>query len=555
MGAYAPAPVGTKVLMNKIQETVLNATLKGMRASRHPFVGILYAGIMVTKDGPKVLEYNCRLGDPETQVLLPLLKTDLVEVLLACIEGRLDSIKVEFHEGFAATVVAASEGYPNDYPKGRPITITGTSHHKEVTVFHAGTAKASKADPLVTSGGRVLSVTGSGPTLEVALSRAYEGLKGVQFQGMHFRKDIGHLALKRDMGRSVTYAEAGVDVVKGDEFVEFIKPLAKTTLRSGSIDAIGGFGGLFDLKAVGFKDPVLVSGTDGVGTKLKIAQAANIHDTIGIDLVAMSINDIVVQGAEPLFFLDYFATSKLDLRISNQVMLGIIKGCVESGCQLLGGETAEMPGIYHGEDYDLAGFGVGAVERGQILPLAIAPGDIVLGLPSSGLHSNGFSLVRYLIEKNGIDYNAPAPFKTSPEHKTLAQALLVPTKLYVKSCVPLAKKSLVQGFAHITGGGLVENIPRIIPDGLACVLDAAAWQLPEVFRFLAKLGNVAESEVCRTFNCGIGMTLVVKKENVAAVVASLQSMNEPVYHIGKVTTLAEAQGKQVLITNLDKWNL
>ena len=369
MGAYAPAPLATKILMHQIQETVLNATLKGMRKlgwglyffalpldecnflfflsfTGHPFVGLLYAGIMVTRDGLKVLEYNCRFGDPETQVVLPLLKTDLVEVLLACVEGRLDAITIAFNEGSAATVVAASEGYPNDYPKGRPITFSKAPVEGSL-VFHAGTSKNSKDEPLLTSGGRVLAVTGVAPTLKEALAKAYETLGGIHFEGMHFRKDIGHRALV-NKAASVTYAEAGVDVVKGDEFVEFIKPLAKSTLRSGSIDGIGGFGGLFDLKAVGYKDPVLVSGTDGVGTKLKIAQAAGIHNTIGVDLVAMSINDLVVQGAEPLFFLDYFATSKLDLSISCEVMVGVVSGCVESHCQLLGGETAEMPGIYHG---------------------------------------------------------------------------------------------------------------------------------------------------------------------------------------------------------------
>lgn len=301
---------------------------------------------MVTKQGIKVLEYNCRFGDPETQVVLPLLKSDLVEVILACVEGRLDSVPVTFHEGSAATVVAASQGYPNDYPKGKHVAFTGPIPDG-ATIFHAGTAKNSKSDPIVTSGGRVLAVTGVANTLEEAINKAYSALKGVHFEGMHFRKDIGHRALNRAKGASVTYAEAGVDVEKGDEFVEFIKPLAKSTLRSGSIDGIGGFGGLFDLKAVGYKDPVLVSGTDGVGTKLKIAQAAGIHNTIGIDLVAMSINDLVVQGAEPLFFLDYFATSKLDLAISCEVVTGVVNGCVESNCQLLGGETAEMPGIYH----------------------------------------------------------------------------------------------------------------------------------------------------------------------------------------------------------------
>jgi len=281
----------------------------------------------------------------------------------------------------------------------------------------------------------------------------------------------------------------------------------------------------------------------------------------------MSINDLVVQGAEPLYFLDYFATSKLDLAISCQVITGVVNACKESFCELLGGETAEMPGIYHGDDYDLAGFGVGVVERSQLLPRPIHKGDVILGLPSSGLHSNGYSLVRYLIEKHGISYQSPCPFDTPSGNKsrTLAESLLIPTRLYVKTCVPLCKRGLIEGLAHITGGGLVDNIPRILGNnstllkekrgGNAAVLLADRWEFKPVFRWLAKLGNVAKSEVARTWNCGIGMVVVVKKENVEEVIRSLKAINEEVYNIGYIASLEETGGKEVEIRNLDAWKL
>src|SRR5262245_21562183 len=306
----------------------------------------------------------------------------------------------------------------------------------------------------------------------------------------------------------LTYAQSGVDIDAGNRMVEMIKPLVKATARPGADAEIGGFGGLFDLKRAGFKDPVLVAANDGVGTKVKIAIETGIHNTIGIDLVAMSVNDLVVQGAEPLFFLDYFATGKLDPQIGAAVVAGIADGCKQAGCALIGGETAEMPGVYHGDDYDLAGFAVGAVERDAVLPRAdVNPGGVLIGILSSGVHSNGFSLVRRVVEKSGLKWDAPAPFLPSTP---LGRALLTPTRIYVKSCLAAIKQSkAVKALAHITGGGFPDNIPRVLPDGLGVEIDLARVPVLPVFRWLAAAGSVAEGELLRTFNCGIGMVAVV----------------------------------------------
>ena len=296
--------------------------------------------------------------------------------------------------------------------------------------------------------------------------------------------------------------------------VELIKPLVRATARPGADAEIGGFGGLFDLKRAGFKDPVLVAGTDGVGTKVMIAIETGRHETIGIDLVAMSVNDLVVQGAEPLFFLDYFACGKLSPEIGAQVVKGIAAGCREARCALIGGETAEMPGLYKGGDYDLAGFAVGAVERDQVLPRGVAAGDVVLGLASSGLHSNGFSLARKAAEISGLRFDAPCPFAPG---MTLGEAMLAPTRIYVRSCLAAIREAGgVKALAHITGGGFTENIPRALPDGLAVRIDLASVPVLPVFKWLAKTGGIAEPEMLRTFNCGIGMVAIVESDKADA---------------------------------------
>jgi phosphoribosylformylglycinamidine cyclo-ligase len=341
------------------------------------------------------------------------------------------------------------------------------------------------------------------------------------------------------------YRASGVDIDAGEALVEAIGPLARSTMRPGADAALGGFGGLFDPLAAGYRDPILVAATDGVGTKLKIALAAGRHNTVGIDLVAMCVNDLVVQGAEPLVFLDYFATGKLDVETAHAVVAGIAEGCRQAGCALIGGETAEMPGMYAAGDYDIAGFAVGAVERDSVLTgSAVAEGDVVLGLASSGLHSNGFSLVRKVVEQQGLDYAAPAPF--DPQ-RSLGEALLESTRIYVKSCLAAIRGGGVHALAHITGGGLVENLPRALPDRLAVRLDAAAWPEPPVFGWLAEAGGIARHEMYRTFNCGIGMALIAAPDTPAAVIAALTGSGEAVYEIGRIEVRGD--GPAVTIGN------
>jgi phosphoribosylformylglycinamidine cyclo-ligase len=328
------------------------------------------------------------------------------------------------------------------------------------------------------------------------------------------------------------YKDAGVDIDAGAALVDAIKPLAKATARVGADAGLGGFGALFDLKAAGFKDPILVASTDGVGTKLKIAIAAGKHDTIGIDLVAMSVNDLVVQGAEPLFFLDYFATGKLDVAAGRDIVAGIAEGCRQAGCALIGGETAEMPGMYAGKDYDLAGFAVGAVERGQILTGAdVAAGDVILGLASSGVHSNGYSLVRRIVEKAGLSYADEAPFAPGT---SLGEALLTPTRIYVKPVLAAVRAGMVKALAHITGGGLTDNIPRVLPEGLGVALDATAWPLLPVFRWMAESAAISDDDLARTFNCGIGMVVIASADKADEAQRILSEAGEAVYRIGEV---------------------
>lgn len=350
----------------------------------------------------------------------------------------------------------------------------------------------------------------------------------------------------RQQGKNgLSYAQAGVDIDAGNALVEAIKPIVKSTKRAGSDSVIGGFGGLFDLGAAGFKDPILVAANDGVGTKLKIAIEADSHDKVGIDLVAMCVNDLIVQGAEPLFFLDYFSTGKLDVEQGKTIIEGIAEGCRQAGAALIGGETAEMPGMYSGGDYDLAGFAVGAAERGSLLPVDLAAGDIVLGLASSGVHSNGFSLVRKIVELGGLSWQAPAPF--APQ-TSLGEALLEPTRIYVKSILAAIKETgNIKALAHITGGGFVENIPRVLPDNLAVTINLDAIEVPPVFSWLQKTGSVEESEMLRTFNCGVGMVVVVNEQAKDEITTILTANGEQVFELGQ---LVERDGDAVIFSGV-----
>lgn len=347
------------------------------------------------------------------------------------------------------------------------------------------------------------------------------------------------------MNTGLSYKDAGVDIDAGDALVERIKPMAKKTLREGVLAGIGGFGALFEVPKR-YREPVLVSGTDGVGTKLKLAFEVNKHDTVGQDLVAMSVNDILVQGAEPLFFLDYFACGRLDVETAAAVVGGIARGCELSGCALIGGETAEMPGMYPAGEYDLAGFAVGAVEKSQILTgQSIRPGDIVLGLASSGPHSNGYSLVRKIVERSGVNLQADAGTVLGADYqgRPFGHVLLEPTRIYVKPLLAAlqALPGAIKGMAHITGGGLTENVPRVLPESVMAVIEAKAWARPAVFQWLQQEGGLAEAEMHRTFNCGIGMVLVVAPDQVQAVIGLLSAAGEQVSQIGQIQTRQDAQ--------------
>ena len=342
--------------------------------------------------------------------------------------------------------------------------------------------------------------------------------------------------------QALSYRDSGVDIDAGDELVERIKPFAKKTLREGVLSGLGGFGALFEVPKR-YREPVLVSGTDGVGTKLKLAFDLNRHDTVGIDLVAMSVNDVLVQGAEPLFFLDYFACGKLDVDTATTVIKGIAKGCEYAGCALIGGETAEMPGMYPDGEYDLAGFAVGAVEKSSVITgRDIVPGDVVLGLASSGAHSNGYSLVRKIIARSNPDLDAPFD-----GGKSLADAIMAPTRIYVKPMLALMAALPVKGMAHITGGGLTENVPRVLPDNVKAVIDQSTWQRPKLFQWLQSAGNVAESEMHRVFNCGIGMCVVVARENVQQALALLNAAGEKALEIGRIEARQDGEAQTIVI--------
>ncbi|CAM9607186.1 unnamed protein product [Ectocarpus fasciculatus] len=797
MGAYAPAPCLTPRLARECAE-ICQSTVTAMAAEGSPFVGVLFAGFMLTKDGPVVLEFNVRMGDPETQVLLPLMESDLYEVMLACTEGRLAETPVSFTPGAAAaTVVLAADGYPGKYPKGMPISgLEDAAAIPGVTVYHAGTKAAAPAPAaatetqlsvsgggggVVSSGGRVLAVTGIGANFAEALDAAYRGVGVVKFSPCHYRKDIGHRAktaplrvgvlasgrgtalqavidscataaedggvnaevvlvvtnkkeapvrdrankhgipeifvaskgreraafdeevtkaledagvqlvlcvgymrilspefCRRWAGRclnvhpsllpdfaggmdlqvheaviaagktrsgctvhqvteevdsgpivvqeevevvegetpeslkakvqakegpaflkamglfmkgggrggtlpaspgaaaapssGMSYKDAGVDIDAGNSLVERIKPACKSTRRPGCDSDLGGFGGLFDLAAAGYegKDTILVGATDGVGTKLKVAQIAGDHSGVGIDLVAMCVNDLIVAGAEPMFFLDYYATGKLSVSEAATVIEGIAEGCRQANCGLIGGETAEMPSMYPAGEYDLAGFSVGAVSRGKVLPLQVSPGDVVLGLPSSGVHSNGFSLVRRIVEVKGLSYGDPAPFNAAAggsggggERKTLAEELLVPTRIYVRALLPLLRAGLAKALAHITGGGLSENIPRVLGADVAVRLRAgsaaaaggggggggssSAWDLPEIFQWLSAAGGLTQEELLRTLNCGVGMIVVVAPEAAEEARRLLREAGEEVVlEMGVVEERAGPDAPQVI---------
>jgi len=549
MGCYSPTKITTPELVDEMHRTVLQPTIDGMRREGFPFVGILFTGFMITKSGPKVLEYNVRFGDPETQTLLPLLspQTDLAEVMVACTEHWLDAIELKIEPKFSATVIAAAGGYPGPYVRGGEIKLGQPAAN--TLIFHAGTI--TKSGTLQTSGGRVIAATSTGSSIEEAIKRAYEGISTISFPNMHYRHDIGHRALSSytstpkpaEAAVSLTYASAGVSISAGNSLVKSITPLVASTARPGADATIGGFGGILDLAAAGYTSPHLIVGAiDGIGTKSYIAHEMGIHDTIGIDCVAMNVNDLVVQGAEPLFFLDCYTCGKLDVEVAASFVKGVAGGCVESGCALVGGETAEMPGLFSagglakddGKIYDAVGVAVGAIKQGhKVLPDKenMKEGDVLLGLASAGCHSNGFSLVRKIVKQAGLTFTDPAPWDNS---KSVGASLLTPTRIYVKSLLGVVRNGLIKGMSHITGGGLLENIPRMLPKHLAAHVDVSSYPVPEVFKWLKKEGRLVDEEFAKVFNTGVGMVLVVAEGDVERACEELRGKGEEVFVIGRL---------------------
>ena len=539
-----------------------------------PFVGILFTGLMMIKNGPRVLEYNVRGGDPETQTLLPLLSddTDLAQVMIACAEHWLDGVTIKVKPDFSTTVIAVAGGYPNSYAKGRSITLD--AEPEGTLIFHAGTTLVG--NDLQTSGGRVIAATATASTLEEAVRKSYVGISTIHFEDMFYRKDIAHRAFRQTEAsasqQSLTYASAGVSIDAGNDLVNKIKASVARTKRPGTDAAIGGFGGLFSLGAANYHphSPTLIGAIDGVGTKLKIAHAAGIHDTVGIDLVAMNVNDLVVQGAEPLFFLDCYSCGKLDVSTASAFVTGVADGCVQAGCALIGGETAEMPGLFVNDSYDAVGAAIGAINTAgdnarTILPntSAMKEGDVLLALGSSGPHSNGYSLIRKIVERSGLSYSDPAPFST-PSSQTplsLGRALLTPTRIYVKPILKALSlpstqnpsSSAIKGLAHITGGGLLENVPRMLPQSISAHINTSAWELPPVFSWIKKAGNVSATEMARAFNCGVGMVVVVEKGCEDAVKGLFEKEGETVYRIGELKAKTDGEGSCV-VHGLEKWD-
>jgi phosphoribosylamine--glycine ligase/phosphoribosylformylglycinamidine cyclo-ligase len=528
MGAYAPALICPPEMIDQALHTILQPAIDGLRTEGIPFVGVLYAGLILTADGLKVLEFNCRFGDPETQAILPLLETDLLAVLDACTRGTLDQMAVKWNAGSSVCVVAAGERYPQASSSGQPIAglkslISGGM------IFQAGTRR--EGDQIVTNGGRILGVTAWRGDLEQAIEQAYQALEVIYFEGMHFRKDIGYRGLVRDeaSAKFSAYAHSGVNIDAGNRAVSLMSAAVRSTYSPAVLAGIGSFGGLFDATLLqSMHRPVLVASTDGVGTKVKLAAQANRYASIGQDIVNHCINDILVQGARPLFFLDYFATSHLKPDITAEVVGGIATACREAGCALLGGETAEMPGVYAPGEFDVAGTLVGVVEFERILPRpTIRPGDLLVGLSSSGPHTNGYSLIRKIIK------NAPLDAIIPELGGTLADALLAPHRSYLSLLWPLldARPGLVKGLAHLTGGGFIENIPRILPAGMGAVIHWGSWSIPAIFRFIQTQGRISRLEMARVFNMGIGMVVVVAPEDLELLVSSIP---EPVTLIGEI---------------------
>jgi len=506
MGAYAPTPIFMGHHMHEALESILKPTINGLRLEGRPFVGVLYAGLMLTLDGIRTLEFNCRFGDPETQAVLPLLETDLLDIADACIDGTLKDVNIHWRDGAAVCVVLASQGYPEHVESGK--TVKFETLPANTICFHAGTK--NDGDRVVTTGGRVFGLTAWSKDIDSAIKQVYANVRKIYFEGMQYRSDIAQRAMHKS-----TYADSGVSIDAGNLTVDLMKDAVKSTYTSAVLSGIGSFGGLYDVSALKtFNQPVLVASTDGVGTKVKLAASVGRYRGIGHDIVNHCINDILVQGARPLFFMDYFATSKLTPELTAEVVTGMAEACKESGVALLGGETAEMPGVYQTNEFDVAGTIVGAVERDNILPRKnIQAGDVLIGLQSSGPHTNGYSLIRKIF--------ADTPLDTFflELNSTLADALLASHRSYYSVLYSLLTE--IKALAHLTGGGFIENLPRVLPDDLDAEIQLDSWTPPPLWKLIQSEGQIATDEMYRVFNMGIGMVIVVDKDSVAKIQASI----------------------------------
>jgi phosphoribosylamine--glycine ligase/phosphoribosylaminoimidazole synthetase len=519
MGAYAPANTGYHP--DALTAQFIQPVIDHFAAQGTPYVGLLYAGLMLTPDGPRLLEFNCRFGDPEAQAIIPLLDSDLAELALACCRGQLESTPIKVRDGAALTVVAAAPGYPDAPVLGASITGLRTEPRADSIVFEAGT------DGSVVTGGRVVAVTGFGPDLAAARAAAYAGLDRISFDGMQVRRDIGWRAQAADLK---SYAAAGVDIDEGARAVAGMKAAVERTHGPAVLAGLGSFGGAFSGAAIkAMDDPVLVASTDGVGTKVELAARLGRYRGVGADIVNHCINDVLVQGARPLFFLDYVASSTIHADRVAEVVTGMAEACAVSGCALLGGETAEMPGVYADDAFDIAGTLIGLVERRDLLPTGdVAPGDVLIGIASNGPHTNGYSLLRKVFDWLPMDATPPG-FTAS-----LGDTLLVPHRNYL----PVVEAALLTGhikaLAHITGGGLPDNLPRVLPPLCDAKVQLGSWPVPPLFALVREICIGMDTyELHRTLNMGIGMVVICSPERAEAVQAAI---DETTWIIGSLAT-------------------
>ena len=521
MGAYAPAPV--QFSAEELHNMFITPVIDHFAAAGTPFIGVLFAGIMLTADGPRLLEYNCRFGDPEAQVLLSLLDSDLVELLLACVNTSLSPGHLTIRAGSALGVVLASHNYPHS-PRTGDIISPLPSTNPMCAVFHGGTELQN--GNLVTAGGRVLTCVGFGTTLEEARTHAYSTATRISFDGMQLRRDIAW----RAPGATIkSYASTGVNIDEGTRAVDLIKASVAKTSTSQVLRGVGAFGGALDVSFLKeFDHPVLVGSTDGVGTKVELAARTGRIRGTGHDIVNHCVNDVLVQRAYPLFFLDYLASSKIDAEMVAEVVGGMADACAAAGCVLLGGETAEMPGVYSPGAFDIAGTLVGVAEREQLLPLpTITAGDVLIGVASNGPHTNGYSYLRKLFAW------IPMESQPVPLDRPLVEALLEPHRNYLPVLKDALNTELVKALVHITGGGLPENMPRVLPQGIGANITLGSWPMPPLFQLVSELSALEMNELYRTLNMGIGMVVIVAPQHVEAVQASI---SEQTWIIGELTS-------------------